>query len=244
MLSDFFVWLNKAHGLNFSVFYDAFEWNAFVDGVQLTIMLSIASIVGSVFLGLVGAAMLSSKSRLWRGSAIAYVWVFRNTPPLIQMYFFYFALGPTITNALGFAFPIIGNTGWAIISLTLFATAFNIEIFRAGIDAVPQAMTEAARAMGLNRRQIFTKVSMPLAWRISLPALNNNLINLIKTTANASAIAVPELLYSASQIWAQDLNTTEMMFVVLIVYLIMIGIFVFMMNKLERKLAVPGWGTT
>ena len=241
-IADFFRWLNTQHGLNFSVFYDAFEWRTFVDGVELTFMLAALSIAGSVLLGMVGAFMLGSRRRLWRGVVEAYVWAFRNTPPLVQLYFFYFALGPTVSRAFGSPTPVLGNIGWALISLTLFAAAFNVEIFRAGIEAVPQSMLEAARSMGMSRRQIFAKVTMPLAWRISLPALNNNLINLIKTTTNASAIAVPELLYVASQIWAQNLNTAEMMIVLLAFYLAAIGLFVLAMSTWEKKLAVPGWG--
>lgn len=242
-IADFFRWLNTEHGLNFSVFYDAFEWSTFVDGVAHTFMLAAVSIVGSVLLGMAGAFLLGSRSRLLRGCVEAYVWAFRNTPPLVQLYFFYFALGPTLSHALGSPTPVLGGIGWAVVSLTLFAAAFNVEIFRAGIEAVPHSMLEASRAMGMSRHLTFYKVTMPLAWRISLPALNNNLINLIKTTTNASAIAVPELLYAASQIWAQNLNTAEMMVVLLVFYLAVIGLFVLAMTFWEKKLAVPGWGT-
>ena len=238
-----FRWLNGEYGINFSVFYDAFEWNTFVDGIGNTAMLAAASIAGSLILGVLGAFMLGLRSVIARSVVETYVYVFRNTPPLIQLYFFYFALGPAISRSVGSQTPILGSIGWAIISLTLFAAAFNVEIFRAGIDAVPKSMSEAARAMGLSRRLIFFKITMPLAWRISFPALNNNLINLIKTTANASAIAVPELLYAASQIWAQNLNTAEMMIVLLGVYMALISLFVIAMNAVEKKLAVPGWGT-
>jgi len=242
-ITDFFSWLNAEYGLNFSVFYNAFEWNTFVEGIEYTFMLAAVSIVGSVLLGMLGAFLLGSRSRSARALVEAYVWAFRNTPPLVQLYFFYFALGPVVSHAFGSPTPVVGNIGWAVVSLTLFAAAFNVEIFRAGIEAVPQSMLEAARAMGLGRRQIFARVTMPLAWRISLPALNNNLINLIKTTTNASAIAVPELLYAASQIWAQNLNTAEMMVVLLVFYLSVIGLFVLAMNAWEKKLAVPGWGS-
>lgn len=242
-IAEFFRWLNTEHGLNFSVFYDAFEWGTFIDGIGHTFLLAAVAIAGSVALGMAGAFLLGARSRLVRAGVEAYVWAFRNTPPLVQLYFFYFALGPTISGALGSQTPVLGSIGWAVISLTLFAAAFNVEIFRAGIEAVPQSMLEAARAMGLSRQQTFAKVTMPLAWRISLPALNNNLINLIKTTTNASAIAVPELLYVSSQIWAQNLNTAEMMIVLLLFYLAVIGLFVLLMNAWEKKLAVPGWGS-
>ena len=241
-ISEFFQWLNANYGFNFSVFYDAFEWHSFVGGIGMTFLLSAASIVGSVALGGVGAFLQRSPSRILRTCADAYVWVFRNTPPLVQLYFFYFALGPFLSHLVGSSTPILGNIGWAVISLVLFAGAFNVEIFRSGIEAVPASMLEAASSLGMSHFQTFSKVVMPLALRISLPALSNNLINLIKTTTNAYAIAVPELLYVSSQIWAQDLNTLEMMIVLLVFYLGVIGLFVWFMNMLEKSIAVPGWG--
>jgi polar amino acid transport system permease protein len=237
-----FQWLNAHYGVNFSVFYDAFEWHTFVRGIAMTFVLSAASIAGSVVLGAIGAFFQRSHSRGLRLCAHAYVWIFRNTPPLVQLYFFYFALGPFLTHLAGAPTPLLGNIGWAVVSLILFAGAFNVEIFRSGIEAVPHSMLEAASSLGMNHLQTFRKVVMPLALRISLPALSNNLINLIKTTTNAYAIAVPELLYVSSQIWAQDLNTLEMMIVLLVFYLGVIGLFVMLMNRLEKSIAVPGWG--
>ena len=87
--------------------------------------------------------------------------------------------------------------GWAIISLSFFAGAFNVEIFRAGIEAVPESTREAASSLGFSRAQTFRYIVFPLAVRVSLPALNNNLVNLVKTTTQAFGIAVPELLYQS-----------------------------------------------
>ncbi|HKU01155.1 MAG TPA: amino acid ABC transporter permease, partial [Paraburkholderia sp.] len=235
--AGFFQWLNAHYGVNFSVFYDAFEWHTFVRGITMTFVLSAASIAGSVLLGAVGAFFQRSPSRGLRLCADAYVWTFRNTPPLVQLYFFYFALSPFLTHLAGSSAPLLGNIGWAVVSLILFAGAFNVEIFRSGIEAVPHSMLEAASSLGMSHLQTFRKVVMPLALRISLPALSNNLINLIKTTTNAYAIAVPELLYVSSQIWAQDLNTLEMMIVLLVFYLGVIGVFVMLMNRLEKSIA-------
>ena len=103
-----------------------------------------------------------------------YIQFFRNTPPLIQLLFFYFALGqftPTYSPDGWLEVPIISNVGWAIISLSFFAGAFNVEIFRAGIEAVPESTTvEAAESLGMNRLQTYIYVVMPLAFRVSLPA--------------------------------------------------------------------------
>ena len=78
--------------------------------------------------------------------------------------------------------PIVSNFAWAAICLSFFAGAFNVEIFRAGIEAVPRETIEAAESLGFSRLQIYVYVILPLAFRICLPALNNNLVNLVKTT--------------------------------------------------------------
>ena len=143
--------------------------------------------------------MQGAPSRLVRTIVQGYIQFFRNTPPMVQLLFFYFALGqftPVVVGADGWTVePIISNVGWAIVSLSMFAGAFNVEIFRAGIEAVPESTVEAAESLGFSRLQIYSYVLLPLAFRVSLPALNNNLVNLVKTTTQAFAIAVPELLY-------------------------------------------------
>ena len=82
---------------------------------------------------------------------------------------------------------------------------------------------------------------LPLAFRISLPALNNNLVNLVKTTTVAYAIAVPEMLYVANQIWSDELNVPEMMNALLIIYVALVGVLVFAMGRWERSMRIPGY---
>src|SRR5215470_1303294 len=101
VIPEFFQWLNSRYGLNFSVFYDAFEWHTFVKGIGFTFLLSGLSIVGSVIVGAIGSFMQRSPSPALRACVGAYVWAFRNTPPLVQLYFFYFALGPSLTQLAG-----------------------------------------------------------------------------------------------------------------------------------------------
>src|SRR5579885_3499079 len=136
-IADFFRWLNDARGINFSIFYDALDRARFLEGLWTTIELSL--ICTGLSLGVV------------RKAVQAYIQFFRNTPPLVQLFFFYFAVGnelPHVLDAHGMLVPPIGNIGWAILSLSLFAGAFNIEIFRSGIEAVPRAMVEAAESLG------------------------------------------------------------------------------------------------
>jgi len=240
---DWFRTLHATTGINLTIFYDSFDRARFLNGFLTSVELMGLCLVASVAIGVVGAWLQGV--RFWGVRAITqgYIQFFRNTPPLVQLYFFYFALGSYLrmTNPMGLQVPIVSGFQWAVIGLSLYAGAFNVEIFRAGIEAVPRETVEAAEALGYSRLKAYAYIILPLAFRISLPALNNNLVNLIKTTTIAYAIAVPEMLYVANQIWSDELNVPEMMNVLLVIYLGLVGVLVFVMGRWERALHVPGY---
>ncbi|MBV9261486.1 MAG: amino acid ABC transporter permease [Pseudolabrys sp.] len=243
-MADFFRWLADAHHINLTIFYDSVDQKRFLLGLYTTIWLSAVCIVMSILLGLVGAAMQGARSRIVRAGVQGFVQFFRNTPPLVQLAFFYFAVStllPTVSDGHGGRMPMINNTGWAVISFSLFAAAFNIEIFRSGIEAVPRSTVEAAEALGYSRTKAYVYVILPLAFRVCFPALGNNLVNLVKTTTLAYAIGVPELLYAAAQIWSEVLNVREMMWVLLITYIVILAALVFVLDRWERALRIPGY---
>jgi polar amino acid transport system permease protein len=241
---DWFRWLHEATGIKLTIFYDSFDRARFFNGFLTSVRLMAVCLVASVVVGVVGAWLQGARSKLVRLSVQGYIQFFRNTPPLVQLYFFYFALGSYLrmTNENGLSVPLVGNFTWAAICLSFYAGAFNVEIFRAGIEAVPRQTVEAAEALGYSRLKAYLYIILPLAFRISLPALNNNLVNLIKTTTIAYAIAVPEMLYVANQIWSDEVNVPEMMNVLLIAYVSLVGVLVWAMNRWERAMRVPGWG--
>jgi len=144
-------------------------------------------------------------------------------------------------TASGMREPVLNNVEWAIISLSLFAAAFNVEIFRSGIEAVPRTTVEAAEALGYTRFKAYCHIVLPLAIRVCLPALNNNLVNLLKTTTLAYAIAVPETLYALKQIWSESQNVMEMMLLLLATYGILVGVLVWLMHRWERAMHIPGY---
>lgn len=244
---DFFKELAAASPhWNFIWLYDEHQMNRVLTGLWMTIKLSVFCLIFSVVIGVAGAWAQGAKSRLLRGAVSAYVQFFRNTPPLLQLLFFYFALGqftPSYSPDGWLEVPIISNVGWAIISLSFFAGAFNIEIFRAGVEAVPHSTREAAESLGMTRLQTYTNVVFPLALRISMPSLSANLINLVKTTNQAFAIAVPELLYQAVSIW-NDYPSAQnpTMLLLLVCYLGLVGFLSLGMGRWERKLRIPGYG--
>ncbi|MGK7653845.1 amino acid ABC transporter permease [Roseovarius sp. B08] len=237
-------WLRPDWFFDLTVVSDEYNRGRYLAGLWMTVQLSVISIFLSLIVGAVGAAAQGAPSRTLRVLVGFFVAFFRNTPPLVQLYFFYFAIGTVlqITGDDGRPEPLVSNFGWAIISLSLFAGALNVEIFRAGIEAVPKSTVEAAEALGYKRLQIYKDIVLPLAVRISLPALGTNLVNLVKTTTLAYAIAVPELLYVAAQIWSEDLNVKEMMNVLLLSYVGIVAILVWVLHHWEKRLRIPGYG--
>ena len=241
---DWFRWLHGATGINLTIFYDPFDRGRFVNGFLTTVRLSAVCIVLSVLIGVVGAWLQGSRLRITRNVVYWYIQLFRNTPPLVQLYFFYFGIGSLLKGAdvSGIPVPLISNVAWAIVSLSFFAGAFNVEIFRSGVEAVPTTTIEAAESLGFSRVRTYLFIVLPLAFRICLPALNNNLVNLVKTTTLAYAIAVPEMLYVSSQIWSDELNVPVMMNVLLVCYIALVGALVWVMHRWERAIRVPGFG--
>jgi polar amino acid transport system permease protein len=231
---------------NFIFFYEPLQFERLLTGLWVTVQLSVVCVILSVIIGLSGAWLQRSPSKIVRYLVQGYIQFFRNTPPLVQLLFFYFALGqftPTYSPDGWLEIPIISNVGWAIISMSFFAGAFNVEIFRSGIESVPTSTLEASEALGMSHFQTFVYITMPLAFRVSLPALNNNLVNLIKTTTQAIAIAVPELLYQMVSIY-NDYSTAQnaAMVILFFAYIGLVGILVLGMNRWERQMRIPGYG--
>ncbi len=246
LIETFFRSLNEQAGINLTILYDPFDRARFWSGFLMTGWLAGAAVAASVGIGVAGAAALTSRMAPLRWFVDGYVAFFRNTPPLVQMYFFFFGLGsmtPSVPDDMGFPVPLIGNVTWAIVALSLFAGAFNVEIFRSGLEAVPKGTTEAATALGLARLATYRLVTLPLAFRICLPALNNNLVNLVKTTTLAYAIGVPEMLYVSNQIWSDMLNVPEMMTTLLVLYIGLVTLLVWAMHRWERAIRLPGYGS-
>ncbi len=236
--------LYRETGINLTFIHDAFDRERLLDGLLTTVELSLICLALSVLIGVVGAWLQGSRLVWTRRIVQGYIQFFRNTPPLVQLYFFYFAIGgllPTVEGRFGLPEPLIGNYAWAVLSLSFFAGAFNVEIFRSGIEAIPESTVEAADSLGFSRLQIYAWIVLPLAFRVCLPALNNNLVNLVKTTTLAYAIAVPEMLYMANQIWSDSVNVPEMMTFLLIAYVLLVGVLVGFMHRWEQAMRLPGY---
>ena len=135
---------------------------------------------------------------------------------------------------------LVGRTAWAIIAIGLHYGAFQVEALRAALDGVPVATLEAARALGLQGRELQRWIILPLALRQALPELGNTSVQIVKATAVAYAIAVPELLYAANRLWADNGNVAQMMPVLLLSYLLLVLAVTWLQRRLERHFRIPG----
>jgi polar amino acid transport system permease protein len=241
-LIEQFVAATGAVGMNYAFLLDAYDRSAFVHGALLTVWLAVVTAFGSLAAGVVLAALLTSGKPVLAGPARAFVEVTRNTPTLVQLYCAFLVLNMLITQAVGPAGNPFTPFLWVVIVLSLHKGVFHAEALRAGIEAVPEVTLEAARSLGFSRRDLLLRVQLPLAIRFALPALVNNLVDLVKMTAVASAIAVGDITYASIMIWTQRDNVLEMMLLILLFF----GLLTYAVNRagrwLEYRLRMPGYG--
>lgn len=199
-----------------------------LSGLSTTILLGIVSIMLGLAFGLALALARLYGGRLLRVTAVAYIDVFRAIPLLVLLIVVYYAL-PFVGIRLS---PFAA----AASSLSLVAGAYSAEIFRAGIQAVPKGQFEAARALGLRPVPMMVRVVLPQAVRIVIPPITSNSINVLKDTALASVVAMPDLLKQATQAQALAANPTPLITAAGI-YLLMLLPLVRLVGLLESRWA-------
>jgi His/Glu/Gln/Arg/opine family amino acid ABC transporter permease subunit len=204
-------------------------------GFVLTLEIFVLGVAGALAVGVAGAAMRISEAAWARGAATAFTEFFRNTPPLVQIYFLAFALPklPGIGHAL-----ILPGFVAATLGLVLHQGAINIEILRAGLQAVPEGQREAAATLGLGRFDQLRYVLVPQAIRIGLPALGNNVISLFKNTTLVASIGVLDILGEANDIIAQILVSAELYLTIGLIYLVCVAILGGLVRALEKRFAL------
>ncbi len=201
----------------------------FATGAQYTVYLTVISGVAGILLGLMAGLGKLSHNPIVRGVCEFYVWIFRGTPLLTQLLFFYLAL-PTL-------FPGLGITEFwtAVLALSLNVGAYNTEAFRAAVQAIPTAQTRAGLALGMKPGQVFFSVVFPQAFKIALPTLANNKVALLKDSSLAYAIGVVELNMIAQRVQAETFQPVPVFITVAAIYLSLTTIFSQFANVLERK---------
>ncbi len=213
----------------------SFDWSAVVrglpyllEGAGLTVLISSVAMVLALILGLALAAISQAPGRLGRRVVAAYVEVFRNTPLLIQIFIVYFGL-PQLGLKLS---PFLSGLS----ALVLYAAAYNTEIFRAGLEAVPHGQFEAARSAGLGELQMLRYVIVPQAVRISFPALGNNLVSLVKNSSLVSTIGMVELMFVANDISFNNFRTFEIYGAAAVMYVVIVLALTRLLHAAEGRL--------
>ncbi|MDP9266405.1 MAG: amino acid ABC transporter permease [Chloroflexota bacterium] len=208
----------------------------YLGGLWLTIQLSGLSLAGSLLIGTIVALFRTSPIAPLRWPGAAYVEFFRNTPLLVQLFFLFFALPSLGVNFSTDTFE--ANFRAAVLGLTLYHGAYVAEIVRGGIVAVDRGQIEAARSLGLSYGQMLRSVQLPQSFRAIVPPLGNIAIALIKNTSLAATIAVAELLYAGQVVESRTFRAFEAYGAVALLYLTITLPAGFVVNRLERHLAV------
>ncbi len=215
-----------------------FDW--LVSGVVVTIKLSVVSIALSFLLGLVIAVMRMSRFRPVYWFAHGYLEFFRNTPLLVQIFFWYFGSYKVLPdavnqwlNAQGFEFAA------AVIALTIYTSAFIAEDIRSGVRSIPKEQMEAARSSGFSYVRSMFYIILPQAVRLTIPPLINQFLNLTKNSSLAMTIGVAELMYQARQVESYTFKGFEAFSAATVVYVGLSFIITGLMTLYDRKVLQP-----
>lgn len=203
-----------------------------LEGLALSLFIGVCSLAVALLAGLV-VALCRLSPRAWlRWPATVYVEVIRGIPLLVLIVWIYFGVFADALAGLGI--PLHGIPA-AILAFGICYGAFIGETYRAGIQSVDRGQEEAARALGLSRRQSMRLVILPQAVRNVLPALGNEAIALVKDTSLASVIAIPELMLRGRQEAGRTFRTMEVYTVVALLYLATTLVLSRMQRRLERR---------
>lgn len=204
---------------------------ALASGFAWTVILTLTAIAGGFILGLAVGAIRSYRIPVLSPVVGVFVEAIRTTPLFVQIFFLYFGL------------PEIGLTASAFtvanVALIAWGAAYNVENFRAAIDAVPVGTYDATHALGLSRFQAFRLVIAPIATRTAMPSFTNTSVETLKNSALMVAINFPELTDVAINLVAVSFRVFEVFITIAAVYLIATAILTHAMRKVEQRLAWP-----
>ncbi|UFS57623.1 amino acid ABC transporter permease [Subtercola endophyticus] len=215
-------------------------------GLGRTLLITAIAIVVAVILGGLLATMRLSENRVLRGIAWIYVWFFRSVPLLVLLIltFNLSLLWPTISIGIPFGptfysvetQDLINPFVAAVVTFSLQQAAYTSEVLRASIQSVPTGQREAAIALGMTRTRTMLRIVFPQAFRVALPPIGNDTINLLKSTSLVAFIAVPDLMYSVQQIYSANFLIIPLLVVATIWYMIVVSVLSVGQSLLERRL--------
>ncbi|GAA3628042.1 amino acid ABC transporter permease [Lactobacillus hamsteri] len=203
------------------------NWQTFLIGFWNTIWCSILALVFSLIIGSGFAILETMPNKFWRGVARVYIEIFRNIPLLVIAMIFYLVIPQFWVKMNGFTAGTIG--------LTLYTSAFISETVRSGIQSVGDGQMEGARSNGMTYWQAMRYVILPQAFKIVIPPLGNQFVNLIKNSSVLAFVAGFDLMYQGDVIASTTFQTIPTYIIVGIFYLILTLPLSYYMQYLERK---------
>ena len=237
-MSGDYSWLSHFDlGLNWAVII---KWlPKLAQGATLTLELVAIAVIAGLLLAIPLGIARSSRRWYVRTLPYGYIFFFRGTPLLVQLFLVYYGLAQFDAVRNSFMWPYLRDPFWcATATMTLHTAAYIAEIIRGAIQAVPPGEIEAARALGMSRAQAMTYIILPRAARIGLPAYSNEVILMLKASALASTVTLLELTGMARTIIARTYLPVEIFFAAGLFYLLMAYVLVRGFKLLERWLRV------
>lgn len=205
------------------------NWHSFLTGFGWTILSSIVALVFSLIIGSLFAIMEVMPNKVLRVIGNVYVEIFRNIPLLVITMFFYLVIPLYFVKINGFTAGTIG--------LTIYTSAFIAETVRSGINSVDIGQMEAARAMGMTYGQAMHYIVLPQAFKLVIPPLGNQFINLVKNSSVLAFVAGFDLMYQGNAIASQTFDTVNTYIIVGLFYLVITLPISYYMRHLEKTLA-------
>ena len=210
-----------------------------IQGATLTLELTALSVIAGLIVAIPLGIARSSKLWYVRSLPYAYIFFFRGTPLLIQLFLVYYGLGQFEAVRESVLWPYLRSPFWcAVITMTLHTAAYIAEILRGAIQAIPPGEIEAARALGMSRFKTLVHIVMPRAARIGLPAYSNEVILMLKASSLASTVTLLELTGMTRTIIARTYQTVDMFLIAGMNYLVMSFVLIQGFKLLERWLRV------
>lgn len=199
-------------------------------GCVTTIELTVITLIIGTALGITLALMKIAKNKVLSFISSFYTWIFRGTPMLLQLFFFYYGL-PFINIRLS---PFQA----AVIGLGLNCAAYMAEIIRGGIQSIDKGQFEAAKALGFSYTETMRRIVLPQTFKVIIPPVGNEFITMLKDTSLVSTIAMVELMRSAQQMYASSFRPIEIFLTAAVLYLFMTTVFTAAFSFYEKKLSV------
>lgn len=214
-------------------------------GLKMTITLSLSAWVLALLIGSVIGVLRTVPNKWLSGFATAWVELFRNVPLLVQLFIWYFVLPELLPEALGNAFkqsnPVFQMFSSSLLCLGLFTSARVAEQVRAGINSLPKGQKNAGLALGFTLGQTYRHVLLPMAFRLVVPPLTSEFLNIFKNSAVCSTIGLLELAAQGRQLVDYTAQPYESFIAVTVAYIAINVVVMTLMKKLEDKVRVPGY---